>query len=308
MDNEKYIIKTAREEDLGEIKKCLNLNNYNESEFTELNRQLVFAAFDIENGGLCAVIIISRERNLISIPAVKKEYIGNGLTAALIQKSVEHLRNNKAASIKSHVAVESDKPQNLIEEEEFLPVGFLLGAKNKQKEFLKSNLRSDKRTLAVYAKTNLKKSCGEIFIPLHIREAAEKVYGGLGIKYTLKGTEKAAGESIVCARYDRQNKVFYAKAEKCGTDLKRKLSFLTEICDESPLNTIILYLNIKNRSAVYGFGEAEELGFIFSGFDPLDKKNEYIIMSYIKGVNIFTDEIKTTAKSGAILLDIFKNL
>ena len=306
-----FAIRRASAEDYENVLDCLievrGADNYSSRELNALKYNPVIAAFH-EDGAIAAVISFSKgifenDTNILSMLAVKKEFSGRGLARALIRTGVGYLASKNTVSIKTHVVTENNIVQNILTDEGLLPSGFLFGAVVSSKGAGAEGLRSDKRTLAVYAGQGSKRDAGILYAPIEIHKITEKVYSSLGVSFDIQRGWPTRSKSMINVYYDDHYCVFYVEALTCGADIYDILSEITDKCKSKPLNTVSLLINLNDPATADGFESALRLGFVFSGFDPLERDRERVIMYYGSGVNIFADEIKT-ADNGQLLEEV----
>lgn len=304
-----FIIRPACNGDFEQVSICLKQvrgeNYYNKDIYNPIYLE--------KSGEIKPFIAVSGDKIAATI-SVSKSFFENSFSVLGYLAVMDEFRNRKAAalcmdyvleytakasvySIKAHVVTVHNIMQAKCERLGFIPCGFLLGVRD-SKNIDKSSAASDKRSLIIYVKPNVKKDAGIIYINADLKAFASEIYNKLNTEYKLLSDFKTAEETKINKKHDSHNNVLYIQAVSCGSDF---LEIMKQTIDEYKNNTLVLFLNINCSSGLFFYSDLLNLGFAFSGLDPLGEKYECAVMCRSSGEDIHTNEIATTDESKKLL-------
>jgi N-acetylglutamate synthase-like GNAT family acetyltransferase len=233
--------------------------------------------------------------------AINNEHRGFNLGSAIINHLVSEYNE---ALLLTRVIILHKAVANILEAHGFVPFGFKFGAINGKTHLSELNLKSQKLTFAVYVRNNGQSTVKPLYIPEKLTQFTRERYSALGITAEINCKQvQPCAETQTEYLQDEYNHALSIFVFKCGQDLTKRIGEI-EKSYTSKLQTIDLYLNINEPSAVYGYEALVKAGYKFAGLMPLCGEYEYIIMSKLNDVFIDTSELAMTKK----LTNVFERI
>ena len=227
--------------------------------------------------------------------ATRNEYRGYGIGSYLVEMLYKQVLEHGCEIMYAHMATHMNVSQHQFETRGFMPSGFWFLEYDHNRQAVNFNNATCKLTSLTYVKYCNKKDCGDIYVNAKLREVTEYVYKYLGVSFKILTEDSVTEEkSQMIVKYNQYHHTLYITVDKCGQDFIIIMKDLHNQYPDTPMQTVILLLNISSPYSCRGYEQLKNLGYVFSGFAPMTKESEYMIMSY-KGVeNLKFDEIKTT--------------
>jgi hypothetical protein len=175
----------------------------------------------------------------------------------------------------------------------FIPTGFLFGVCDAGKHLAELGLTSQKHTWAVYVRNNGQSEVGMLYVPEHLREFVLDRYTALGITPVF-GESTINKTSQLEYEQDDYHNTMYIYVTGSGEDLAESIT-LAEARHTAPLQTVILFLNMNDSGAEYGYNILTSLGYAFAGIKPLCGEFEYLLLYKVNEVYLDKTEFKMTA-------------
>ena len=155
-------------------------------------------------------------------------------------------------------------------------------------------MASRKHSWAVYVKSAGEINIGALYVPPRLTDFVKQIYAELGAEAEINNSGEPAGDTgIVECEQDEYHKTLYAYIKVSGRDLTEEMAAVESGYTDS-LQTSVVFLNIQDPAAVYGFEALKEAGYKFAGLKPLCGEHEYIIMSKTNDVVIDASEFQMT--------------
>ena len=304
---EPYSIQLAQHGDYTEIAACLaevrgadyyTAQIYNPMHLRDSGRYKFFTA-KTESGELAGSIGISEglfDETLcvVGMLAIKMRFTGMGIGTALCIKAFEYARQQNIPSAKGHLALDHEKVQKALERQSCIPTGLLFGVRDCAKGNPVEAVHGDRRSLVIYTKQGAKQDAGRLYITGELQGIARDVYNRLGVSFSLDDRSVAGSHSVIGHFTDSHHGVLYIQVKECGIDLSENIFALLASIEQLGCSTATLLLDINHPSAAYGCELLRDMGFLFSGFDPLGRECEHIILHYKGRAKWLVEDMQTT--------------
>ena len=190
-----------------------------------------------------------------------------------------------------------DITQKLMERLGLVPTGFVFG------KFLIKNIRhsygvvdAPKHPQGIMIKKLARQSAGEVFVPAEHREIASKMYRELGVDFAFAdgGFERENSEkSVISHEKDdvQQNSMIYV--DKAGRDIVERIRAIQETSGGENA-TFSVFLNVSEKGAIAAYKKLRELGYFFTGFQPLCSAREIMVLHNPMGVPLKLETLSLT--------------
>lgn len=241
--------------------------------------------------------------------AVSNSYKGFHLASAIVRHILNKFENASQPLFYAHATLFYTRAGMALEDNGFVPTGFLYAVCDAGKHMSQLNFTSLKHTLALYIRNNGTTDVGKLYVPEHLAEFIMELYGALGISPVLvrSGSSRDASgpdatkrdisipgnPSQLSYEQDEYHLTLYIYIMTCGVDLKSRLKAI-ECQYTQKLQSMVLHLNINDPGAVYGYEMLKDSGYKFSGIKPLCGDHEYLLMSKFGSSLISTAELQMT--------------
>lgn len=225
--------------------------------------------------------------------AVREKYRGFHLGRIILHHLIDFYKES-GATLYAHAVMFYSFSEKTIEESGFVPTGFLCGVCDAAKHLSQLNSHSKKHTWAVYVTKNGTVQTDTLYVPVRLKDLVYDIYETLGLFPVIDCNCATVGKaSRVEHEQDDYHKTLYLYVMVSGEDLQESIQTLEkQYADE--LQTFIVYLNINDKTATYGFKTLEKSGYDFSGLKPICGDCEYVIFSKTDGVYIDCAELQMT--------------
>lgn len=226
---------------------------------------------------------------VVGMSAVKKKYRGFGIFRLQLHAIMCHDFAKRLNSFLIYATTYHSISQRVASQTGFIPCGFnfdILDNINFRHSYKSYGI---KRTLAVCVKPHIIKDVGAITVPPIHKDFIENVYKRMGVSYSHQEKTPLKRQTQFRIKEDEFHQTGYITVHECGEDLVQCMRPLLEEKINSPFHTINLLLNMKDSSVVVGFELLLQMGFLFSGIQPLSQDGEYILMHHQKSVLLELD-------------------
>ncbi|MCL2821392.1 MAG: GNAT family N-acetyltransferase [Oscillospiraceae bacterium] len=243
----------------------------------------IFAAFDA-NGEIAGITGLScapfeKEKTMLSLLNVRPSFTGSGIGTRLLDYSIDKLESRGVKSVKGHVITHYTSIQTVLEKFNLLPAGFLQAVRDNNNIAGPSDTDS-KNMLAIYVRNFNVKKTKPLFIHRSVAALADKVYTDLGVSLHSQQSGKCGKINTIGNIYDSHDDVLFIQVKKCSCDLAQNLDAIASKYRSSNNLTELVFLNLCDPSAIYGYESITNNGYKFCGFDPL---GEYENAVFFKG-------------------------
>ena len=218
---------------------------------------------------------------LMLLRVVKPAYQGLGIGREQERIQLEYARALSAASLYADVMTQDCISQHGLEKSGFALTGLRPGLYDAAVMLPGFEWRPGARlSQAVMCRRWGLSDAGELFCPACHREAAERVYGALGV--AARFTDAVPGamrpESELMEEYDARHRGRVLIVRAAGEDFPARIAALP--ADDA---AAVCYLNLKSPGAERAYSALGEVGFAFAGFKPLGPGEEYMLLARVAG-------------------------
>jgi len=253
-----------------------------------------------EDGVSVPVITISLLKSLyfnkayeFSTLAVYEKYRGFHASEAFTKMVLEDITKKGESLFYAYAVMFHPHSTITLYENGFVPTGFVPGISRADKFLSQLKLNSQKHTYAIFVKNDKTVTLEPIYVPLQLADLTREVYESLGESPVIETAGDSAARTVTEHNYDSINETLFVYVFECGTDLPDTVNRL-QVEYNTSLFSSIIFLNINEPSAVYGFEVLKNLGYAFNGFMPLCGKCEFAVFTKTDGVYIDYDELQMT--------------
>lgn len=243
-----------------------------------------------ESAGEIAAMLalhIDADCGTIATGIVRKAYRGAGVMPQLFRRAVEqakrlHLRALFCRSVAYH-----DITQRRLEELGFSPTALLMAEflTEGQYSYEKDTNLKHPHVLLVNVLLPDSLPC-RIFVPAVCRDAAEMIYAALHRRAEISTACAALGkESALSVEYDDSQRCTSIFVHRAGADLRVRVREI-ERSRRADLQTANVFLNLADADAVAAYEVLRAMGYFFTGFFPLCKGEETMVLHNPMGVAI----------------------
>ena len=258
----------------------------------------VFTGFTEDN---IPVVTISAKKNPrfgrafeICSLAVCKEYKGQNLGSRMVDYVMDFYKGKSNPLVYAHVVMFFSLICIACEDNNLKPTGFLFGVCDAKKHMAGLNITSTKHTWALYVRNNETKLTDTVYVPKRLNNITNHIYGTLGIEPQINNDEtRPLKPSAIEYEQDEYHKTLYLYISASGLDLSDEINQLEENYTGS-LQTYIVFLNINDETAIYGYETLFKSGYKFAGLKPLCGECEYILMTKTNNIIIDNAELEMT--------------
>ncbi|MCL1822986.1 MAG: hypothetical protein FWG44_02165 [Oscillospiraceae bacterium] len=242
----------------------------------------------------------------ISGMAVSEGYRGFHTATAFSNYIVKQYENK--CPLYAHVVMFSAAAAKSLEDNGFIPTGFIYGVADAKKHLSQLNYKSLKHSWAIYIKSNSQTVVNLLYVPERFAEFICGKYAEFGIKPSVQSSVISPPEtSRIKYEQDVYHKTLYIYISVSGSDLREKVSEVEKKYNDR-LQTVVLFLNINDAGAVWGFETLSESGYKFTGMKPFCGEFEYIVFAKMNHVFFDMSELKMTDSLKQIFERIGQNL
>ncbi|MCL2254333.1 MAG: hypothetical protein FWC09_07790, partial [Lachnospiraceae bacterium] len=224
--------------------------------------------------------------------AVTDGFKGFHLASAAVKYILKYFGNEQL--FYAHAVMFYESAGKALEDSGFVPTGFTYGVCDAKKHLTQLNYKSQKHTWAVYIRNNGKNIIKRVYVPARFTQIVEELYNSIGIFPDINlDYHEPTTESRIQLKQDDYHKTLYLYVIKSGFDLHKRIKEAEQKYN-GELQSIVLFLSISDRGAVFGLEKLIKAGYKFTGIKPLCAEHEYAIMSKTNSVYIDFNEMKMT--------------
>ena len=214
------------------------------------------------------------------IALVLKKYRHFGIMGTLFSMALKELSAMPGISAGYAYSVTyHDFSQRSMEHLGFVPCGFLFSVLDLQKlsqSFMHDKNAKHHQNIVVIRQE--KDNAGTIYIPAEHTNIARYVYDALGVKVnTESGFVPLSGKSRLVVENDAVHSSCSIRIEESGTDITDCIRSIAQKY-QSPRQTFNVMLNVSDQRAVAAYHELRQLGYFFTGWQPITGKNEFMLL------------------------------
>ena len=226
--------------------------------------------------------------------AVRPEYRGFRLGDVITGHVLDECGRADSSLFYAHILMFHTRVSTIYEGKGFVPTGFLMGVCDARKHLSELSCHSRKHSWSVYVKNSGQSKPKTLYVSERLTGLIGNVYAALGTAPVIDSSDLNPFEGChVEYEQDEYHKTLYIYVLTSGNSLREEVEAIERnYADE--LQTIVLFLNINDTGAVYGYETLKQSGYVLSGIKPLCGDHEYILMSKTKGVVIDTTEFQMT--------------
>lgn len=154
-----------------------------------------------------------------------------------------------------------------------------------------------------------KKDVGTLYLPKKYFSLAEKIYDKLEVSYKLSCENSTLLlEKSIIEEYEHKER-FNTDiiVRKVGKDCINKIKDIINLTEDNINQTFQIFINILNPSAVFAINKLVNEKFVVTGFKPLGKNEEYIILYYSKNLPVNFTSCELTEENKKIINLIMKD-
>ena len=153
--------------------------------------------------------------------------------------------------------------------------------------------KDGKMSQAVMCRRECREFGGVLYCPAKHTKEVQRIYRELGVDCRIDGTARLpeSAKTKMSWKEEAEHHSYIWKVEKIGKDFADRLSVRMGQVERMKDATVLCYLNLRDLSAVYGYGILRSAGFFFTGLKPLQMQEEYMLLAYIGGQEVRYEDI-----------------
>lgn len=221
---------------------------------------------------------------------VKKMFQKLHIGTNLFRTCMNRADRENVSSVYGSVAVINDYSQRIMSKLGYRATGFWLNRK-----FFSDKIKggrqykSDKVNMIVMVRNNRVMDAGVLYLPKHYMKSASDCYGRFSVKFQFctdieppNISQTVYTQSGIEDYYNTNFFVYNA-----GKDFNKILTSISLL--EKELSSVSVFIDVKNKSAVWAIEQLENLGCKLTGFLPLANGHEYAIFHLCR-CSVYYDE------------------
>lgn len=252
-----------------------------------------------------------QDSRLFYLFTVKNKFRRANVAEHLLSECLGIIREDKVLSIYAQAVTRHYISQRIACKLGFVCTGLLFSLYHKDYWAQVKSKETEVQTLLVSTKGVSKEDAGVLYLDEARNRAAARCYRELGVNYCICNSptdEPRPPISEISFFNDDNCGRLYIQLVQCGLDLVSRIGEIKEQYQSNPMQTRNIYLNVNHPSAIYGYRELMEEGYIFSGFKPLGQL-EYMILFDGKDVEYDFSDVHLAEEFREVLNEeIFKEL
>ncbi len=212
---------------------------------------------------------------------IRRPFRGNKLFDAMMRHFIETAPGFDAEALMMQPTAYHTATQHLALRYGFVATGFLFQYTNADmiSEYNPDGRRLD---LAVSVKAlNLDKTSAVVHAPPELGGFLERIYRRLGVGRVFRAGSGGSGPAEMISEINSLMRSGKIVVWRSGSDFGQELSRLTREFLRNKLEMIELLLSLDDPAAPAAYGQARELGYLFTGLLPCGGRGDYLMLQYL---------------------------
>ncbi|MEG1687044.1 MAG: GNAT family N-acetyltransferase [Angelakisella sp.] len=230
---------------------------------------------------------------------VKTRYHGFGISTAHLRYLIGLLETKDCLALYAHSLCCHTISQKNLENLGFTACGFVLSLYDSSRFRHQFHaVQGAKESQIIHLRRSGLAQPGTLFVREAYLPFVGQVYTELQVPMEFCTEEylPTEADSVLRVANDSFHQTCTVWLEHCGKQLPQQLNALLERLAENPLQTVNLYLNARDRGAVYGSRILQETGFFFTGMQPLCSQRDYLLFHHPMAVEPNFEDIQLLEK------------
>lgn len=246
---------------------------------------------------------------------LRKNYRNYGLAAAMVDYTFKIAKEMEPSALFVHAVTFHISTQYVCGEYGMVPTGFRLGSFMTEKMQNSYSLgKCDKYSEGIMIYPVSKHNAGTIYIPGEVRNFAEKIYGRLGVEYSMAPLpdrenidhirESLPAESNMDIKKDSDQRIVKVNVLSEGADIPGKMQEIIDSFGDEPYWVIQIALCTNSKGVYCLYEDLKDIGFFCAGLKPMCGDCERMYMQWIGDTNLNMSEYILTDAFNEIRRDI----
>ena len=228
---------------------------------------------------------------------IAKDYRQFRLFEPLIKFVMDEIyKKNQASAICAHLVMYHQITEKLIDRLGLKPCAFELQVMAVDKwQPAYQNRKTAKHSLVFTTKKVTQNDVGKVYLPQEHLDFAENIYNSLDVDFKIVSEKNPLqGKTEIEVGDVLDHKYTAILVKNAGVDLAEKI-LEVEKSRQDPLQNFNLFVNTSQPQAVTAYEVLRELGYFFTGVEPLGGNRELMVMNNPKKLKIYFEEMQATA-------------
>lgn len=277
----------------------------------------VLSGEEAASGELAGMLILKQscpEAGICEMASLifRKKYRGYGLAMPFLEYGINIIKSRGYVAAYGLAALFHNTTQRLLCRLGLRATGFVLNILDMGRiTYSYKKDRNQKHPGGIQVLALGKRDAGVLYLPREHREFCQRIYDSLEVKCRIcsnadsegpaEGLGEGAGASEIHCIQDKGQSSLEIRIRRVGADLRDRLAEIREGCPLTGLQTANVFLNIHDRFAVWAYRRLEEMGYFFTGLQPLCGESEYMVLHNPGNVKIYPEEYVVTGEFSLIL-------